>query len=41
MDTQGNVLARVTDPLEPEELLEIVRPAGRRIAATTDQANKP
>jgi len=40
MDTQGNVLGRVTDLLEPDEFLEVVRPAGRRVSAN-DQAKQP
>ncbi len=41
MDTQGNVLGRVTDLLEPDEFLEVVRPAGRRVSTAGDQAKQP
>ncbi len=41
MDTEGNVLGRVKDLMEPEELLEIVVSAGRRIGAKTEQAKQP
>lgn len=41
MDTEGNVVGRVKDLMEPEELLEVVIPAGRRIGANNDQANQP
>ena len=41
LDTNGNVLGRVTDLVEPEELLEIIRPAARALRASTDQAKTP
>jgi len=41
MDTEGNVLGRVKDLMEPEEFLEIVRPAGRRVGGKSDQAKQP
>jgi hypothetical protein len=37
MDTEGNVLGRVKDMIEPDEMLEIVHPAATRISAPSAQ----
>jgi len=38
LDTEGNVLGRISDLMEPDEVLGIVRPAARKIRAAKAQA---
>ncbi len=40
LDTHGNVLGRVKDLVKPGELLDIVRPAARKVRAAKDQAKQ-
>jgi thioredoxin:protein disulfide reductase len=37
MDTSGNVLGRVKTLIEPDEMLEVVRPAARKLRAASQQ----
>lgn len=41
LDPDGNVLGRIKYLVEPEEMLDIVRPAARKVRAATDQAKQP
>lgn len=41
LDTNGNVVGRLKDLVEPEQLLDIVRPAARALRAGSDQARTP
>jgi thiol:disulfide interchange protein len=38
LDTDGHVLGRVKNKIEPDEMLEVVRPASRKAASRTGNA---
>ena len=40
LDTEGNVLGRVKDLVEPDEILDIIRPAARKVRAANAQASE-
>lgn len=41
LDTKGQVIGRIKDLVEPEEMLDVVRPAGRKVRTGNEQAKQP
>lgn len=41
LDTSGNVVGRIQNLIEPEDMLDIVRPAARKVRTAGDQAKTP